>query len=313
MLDASWGWAHMYKSGSRKADGKLYVSGCIRLTTSLTARWLGSPTPFAKKQRTLLEDSRIHASSSTHSSFLCRCKHLAACWFCYLVSGRIHVKILNESVFISISHSLSGASQQLCLASWHPLWLWLLVCFLSLSFLLGLSSHPCPISLLPEICGNLSFTEGSSPVLFISAELYLFYASHLVYLFLNHIFSSVNLIWYLSLLFLYPDVQYPVEILVDILSETELRACPHLGLRQVSKYSLWVCTTVSITGYIKIWKIHISNLIIQWEARNIGRARPRIMDTFRGLAFWLEWTSEWLATWLHRNWKLADNMGKGIW
>lgn len=33
---------------------------------------------------------------------------------------------------------------------------------------------------------------------------------------------------------------FNVEILVDNLNKTEVRACPHLGLRQVNRYSLSV-------------------------------------------------------------------------
>lgn len=58
---------------------------------------------------------KSHTNSSSHSIFLCRCKHLAAWWFCHLVRGKSHIKILNESCFYFL-FSLS------CLLSLSPIW-----------------------------------------------------------------------------------------------------------------------------------------------------------------------------------------------
>lgn len=146
--------------------------------------------------------------------------------------------------FISISHSLTccllvWSLSRVVLGNWHPLPLWLLlVCFLSHSFLLGLSnSQPYSICLcLPEIWGDLPFTECSSPVLFIVAELYLSYTSHPLYLLLSHIFSGV---YRSNICSCSSSVQMDhIELSVDIFSKTKCRTCPCLGFRQVNEYSL---------------------------------------------------------------------------
>lgn len=173
----------MCRLDSRKADGKLYVNAWVWLTNRPPSQVAGQHPSTHISVKT--EDSR--AAGPTLAALFTPSSHVGVNTrrhggFVSLVRGRSHIEILSESCFhfhFSLSYllsiwSLSGA----VLGKGAPPSVMALLCFLSHSFLLGLILSPLPfVFCLPELCGNLSLTDGSSPVLFIVAELHFLFIS----------------------------------------------------------------------------------------------------------------------------------------